>query len=636
MQLSMLQKSPLQDEGMTEYKIQQLAQLLLPVGHDFSVDQRAVIDCWESKEIDSCPGSGKTTVLLAKLKVLADAMPLDNGQGICALSHTNVAINEIKEKFDDDAKRILYYPNFVGTIQTFIDKFIAFPFIRRTITSPLRIVDNREFSYAIERGLKYYPKLRYFLKMRADSSFLSGDRRLLEYIESLERREDGLFFKNKKIAGVTTCYPNDYDALMDDLLQGSGLLRYDDAYKYANDALIEYGNRLRRSLSHRFKYVFVDEYQDCSTKQRDILKQLFDPSITIIQKIGDVDQAIFNEGINEEDRLILDANYLSISHSNRYGEEIAAVLTKLRSNQLPIVSSVGARNINPCLIICNDENRINVLKTFSQLIVKNKLNFNGTFKAVGYYKNSGKIRVGSYWNGFQADMDIEKSTKYEARINRMCIALDMGKVYTVESELRNLLFQVCRDFSVMDDNDQRYNGSSLKRLLEGPYNEIYRSSIIQMISLACYTFKEVHAITMKMLRSLPKIGKIEENSTYFIDSNISEREDSIKKNIYFDFETGISIGVDTVHGVKGETHDATLYLETENKRGTDLGRVLDLLHGRKNSPKRIFEQSRKCVYVGFSRPRYLLCVAIQNTTVQKYPDFFSGWDVIFCIRDFIQ
>ena len=38
---------------------------------------------------------------------------------------------------------------------------------------------------------------------------------------------------------------------------------------------------------------------------------------------------------------------------------------------------------------------------------------------------------------------------------------------------------------------------------------------------------------------------------------------------------------DTVFGVKGETHDATLYLETESRRGTDLKRIMSLLEGEK-------------------------------------------------------
>ena len=83
---------------ISDADIRQVEELLLPDGCKFPEDARKVIRCWESKDVAACPGSGKTTVLLAKLKSLADRMPLDNGSGICVLSHTNVAVNEIKEK----------------------------------------------------------------------------------------------------------------------------------------------------------------------------------------------------------------------------------------------------------------------------------------------------------------------------------------------------------------------------------------------------------------------------------------------------------------------------------------------------------------------------------------------------------
>lgn len=54
----------------------------------------------------------------------------------------------------------------------------------------------------------------------------------------------------------------------------------------------KHGSSLRTLLSRRFQYVFVDEYQDCSTLQRNVLDALFSGTETIFQKIGDVDQAM--------------------------------------------------------------------------------------------------------------------------------------------------------------------------------------------------------------------------------------------------------------------------------------------------------------------------------------------------------
>lgn len=69
---------------------------------------------------------------------------------------------------------------------------------------------------------------------------------------------------------------------------------YNDTYRYTLLALKKYGSSLQTLLSRRFQYAFVDEYQDCSTLQRDVLDALFSGTETIFQKIGDVDQAIYN------------------------------------------------------------------------------------------------------------------------------------------------------------------------------------------------------------------------------------------------------------------------------------------------------------------------------------------------------
>ena len=76
----------------------------------------------ESFDVNACPGSGKTTVLLAKLIILSRKMPLKDGMGVCVLTHTNVAINEIINKLGEKSDILFKYPNYFGTIQSFVDK----------------------------------------------------------------------------------------------------------------------------------------------------------------------------------------------------------------------------------------------------------------------------------------------------------------------------------------------------------------------------------------------------------------------------------------------------------------------------------------------------------------------------------
>lgn len=94
--------------------------------------------------------------------------------------------------------------------------------------------------------------------------------------------------------------------------------------------------------------------------------------------------------------------------------------------------------------------------------------------------------------------------------------------------------------------------------------------------------------------------------------------------------SGRKIVIDTVHGVKGETHDATLYLETEKSRSSDIRRILPYLGVGKKGSQAISEYSRKCVYVGMSRPRKLLCLAVRAETYEEGKKVFQIWKVIDC------
>lgn len=86
---------------------------------------------------------------------------------------------------------------------------------------------------------------------------------------------------------------------------------------------------------------------------------------------------------------------------------------------------------------------------------------------------------------------------------------------------------------------------------------------------------------------------------------------------------------DTVYGVKGETHDATLYLETETKKSSDIRRILPLLERKITQCKNeLQEKSRRCIYVGFSRPKYLLCLAISEKTYVGHETAFSSWKIV--------
>ncbi|MCA8471908.1 UvrD-helicase domain-containing protein, partial [Burkholderia cepacia] len=94
-------------------------------------------------DFEACPGSGKTTLLVAKLAVLAMRWP-SRQQGICVLSHTNAARNEISAKLSSSASGVSLtrYPHFVGTIHAFVNEYLALPWLRSKGVE-VRCIDTR-------------------------------------------------------------------------------------------------------------------------------------------------------------------------------------------------------------------------------------------------------------------------------------------------------------------------------------------------------------------------------------------------------------------------------------------------------------------------------------------------------------
>lgn len=131
-------------EFANEDSLREVFKLLTGKDGNFDEEKQKIINCTDSAHIKACPGSGKTTTLLAKLVLLAEQMPLKDGKGICVLTYTNVAIDEIKSKLGHKADILFSYPNFFGTIQTFVDEFFASAALQYYYGARISLVDNEK------------------------------------------------------------------------------------------------------------------------------------------------------------------------------------------------------------------------------------------------------------------------------------------------------------------------------------------------------------------------------------------------------------------------------------------------------------------------------------------------------------
>lgn len=139
--------APFQPPWITDDDIQWVTDILgLPenafCGVDGTDPRKEVLKDMTSIDVSACPGSGKTTLLVAKLAILANKWQYRT-KGICVLSHTNAARDEIEKRIGHLAagRSLLAYPHFIGTIHGFVDQFLALPWLRSK-GYPIKMVDT--------------------------------------------------------------------------------------------------------------------------------------------------------------------------------------------------------------------------------------------------------------------------------------------------------------------------------------------------------------------------------------------------------------------------------------------------------------------------------------------------------------
>ena len=629
---------------ISDQDIESIERLLLPSEAHFPEDAKNVIRCWKSIDVVACPGSGKTTVLLAKLKLLADRMPLKNGAGICVLSHTNVAVNEIRTRLSGYADKLLCYPNYIGTIQSFVDKFVTMPYLRNIAGKNVQAVDDLTYAQHVLNRMQNNGKYR-ALNYVTNGNFERGSQftERIDHVQALYLREDGALCvgkQRKALAGADKASTIQYKKLIADLLKDEGIMRYRDAYLYAEAAVNDLSEAYTDLFSARFRYVFVDEYQDCNDVQRRAIEAIFNSVKCMVIKIGDSDQAIYNSANDAITDWVPGDSFLPITTSCRYSQEIANVICKLKKDRNNIVTSVGKTDIKPVLFIFDTESIDKVIDGFIKTLDTHGLHDNkGVYKVIGAVRkeDSAGLKIGSYWSEFDGKVKKQSEYNYWRLIDDIILELAEGKLYKAERIVRKL---ICRLFHYAKirhpDSDKDFTVITIKKFLEEEHGDIYRRWIYGLSELQDIDRQTIDCLIRQLINELLDNKNLQVDNIFaslpdfFLDESVAiKRSDKFEKNVLIDPIRGRRIEFDTIHGVKGETHDATLYLETDRQGASDLKRILPYYGVGRPGKSSLFDYSRKLAYVGMSRPRTLLCVAMQAETYKKSNDVFDrDWDIV--------
>lgn len=326
--------------------------------------------------------------------------------------------------------------------------------------------------------------------------------------------------------------------------------------------------------------------------------------------------------------------------SCRYNQEIADVICKLKKNNKSIETFAGKTGVKPVLLIFDSEHIDRVIGGFVTALETHGLYDNkGVYKAIGAIRKeeSSGLKIGSYWAEFDGSTKKRSEHNYWVLVDEIISSLLDGKLYKAERIVRRLLCRVFHYVKIKHPvSGTDFTITTIKNSLDENYKEMYRQWIYEMSELQIIDRQSVNQLIRRKINELLKINNTNANDVFarlpefFLDgSAVASRIDASEKNIFIDPIRGRRIEFDTIHGVKGETHDATLYLETDRQGASDLNRILPYYGVGKLGSSNLFDYSRKLAYVGMSRPKKLLCVAMQAKTYEKSKRVFADdWEII--------
>ena len=599
-----------------------IEELQVKLGLVFDQERRRALK--EFVDIQACPGSGKTTLIAAKLILLAKSWK-QSTSGICVISHTNVAKNEIISRLarDENGRKLLSYPHFIGTIQEFVNRFLALPFCRSTDIKIKRIDDDFCFNY-IDSKLSW--KARKYLDGKPKASISNLQ---IRYVEG-EFKKIIPGFKN---ISKSDSYKN-LNSIKEAMLE-EGLFFYREMFEYAK-AYLDINPTVIKAIRARFPLALVDEMQDTSLVQDEIINKVFSYEGGAFQRLGDADQAIFSGDEEESSNSYNDLQLQIINTSHRFNPSVAALASRLSTNKVTLSSTQLVNNDQPHTIyIVDEQSRSSVLSAFAQLCAKNlPLDEKHPIKAVG---GIGKTKpegltIKHYFSSFEKS-NSSKNFKPEKMIEYF---REAQKITTCNSGGYKIVLEGIRRLFPISGYEY-IPISQLKGMIKDSpkHNEINQ----KIISIQNSDLNDVQGWESNIKGLLTVLGFLDKYSVLtefisYVEPSAKADDEFVSANMYVEKVNGRNIGieVDTIHSVKGETHSATLLLETKFHE-YDVHQMLDYIVGvKKTKPTGVRKPKfMKQLYVAMTRPKHLIGIAIDSSRIpdeKRELAIANGWKVV--------
>lgn len=558
--------------------------------------------------LKSCPGSGKTFVVAKKMISEMENWKYKNS-GIALLSFTNVAHDEVNKQIHNlSGISKIEYPHYTGTIDSFISQFLFLPFghlIMKCKGQPSLIRDN---SISISN----------FAKGKWQKECHNNQCEIMDfYINENDK------VVNNKSNIKCTIKSNKPCINVKNILYSRGLATYQDITILAIKILKKYPD-IGTILAKKFPMMIIDEAQDTSSYQMEIIDLLVKYGVENIMLIGDPDQAIY-EWRDADPSVFLDKfksnewRSKELNENFRCSQKIcdATKIFSTLSDTSVARGNTSESDFMPLLLRYNNSNKNEAIEYFIEICKKNNIKISPENVAVLVRGKAGLVgkdysQIKDLWKT-QATKLFSEAT-YERDYKSIKRALELAEKgllqffitnrthFTNKSEVENYIRKVMpidkwRKF-VFDFC--RSMPSSDKEL------DIWKKSINQLIINASLKYSI-------QVRSGVEIKTKTRDKAF---------KDFLKQPVKNFYATSFECEYlnSTIHAVKGRTFEAVLLLiDSRGKLTTNM---------INNKP--IESEEIRTAYVAMTRAKQILVVAIPKsvklTSLVRFSD--TLWNMI--------
>lgn len=570
----------------------------------------------ENVFLNACPGSGKTETIAKRVANEIDSWN-HFPNGIAVLSFTKSAAKEIEHRIKEKIKNNTTYPHFIGTFDSFIFKNIVNP-LSKDISNfkgtngdyAFKIINNDSNLFSYETKYSYN-----FQKV-------SG-----HHIEINFRKNKFIFHtpdpdRNRKLNSMTFKDWEEKDLInAKNSCLDAGFLTYRDIEYLAESILVERANtkEYAKKLAKRFQLIIVDECQDLSFEQLSILKEMM-LNGTRLHFVGDLNQSIYEfRDVDPNDiiNFISDNGFreIQLTKNFRSCQKIVNIATNIMKSTF--IKADFESDEQSCFVLQYKDSPNEVLPHFDELTKQysnrvlvarghqalNQLSIvDSTPKLPAEFLLSSILNFDdtSYISINQSLIDFSNYLKNKIRLETK--SSDYNCPQIIESELAWKLF-LHKSIQYLLNNDLQLDSCTWTNW--------------------CKKFNAVAINLYKQEFVIPEIYEALKNSDFKIKSPSGKATHCISNYHRKNDSLDIKFRKSTIHGVKGETHEATMLISNPTRNGT--GTHWSHWIGDKTS------EAARFAYVASSRPKHVLvwCVKKLNSSEQK--DLKSlGFEILDC------